>query len=148
MHYRLDYCSCDPYNNHYSLYCPDLNLSDVCISLVHTIIVQTRAKYDHRITYSGDLPKHAYGQGVIACGSTLMGNDSVMIAQSVFDSGRKGNSSSVCGHKIRAQGSATNGGSGSNGVIVKSGKMSLTVVGYCKYTALTQPCDRNSRIDQ
>ena len=143
----LNHFHCNPCNNHYPPYCPDLNLSDVCISLAHTIIVQTRAKQYHRKSYSGTLHKYPEYGGVIACGSTSMGDDNAMIAQSVFDRGSKRNSSSVCGHKISAKGSAVGGGYG-GGVTVYSGKMTLTVVGYCKCTALTQPCNRDRRIDQ
>ena len=79
--------------------------------------------------------------GASACGIPLA-FDSAMISKSIFDHGLKGNSSSVCGHKIWAQ------GSGRNGNTVEGGSLTLTVVSYCKCTALKQPCDRDGKLDQ
>ena len=140
IHYIWGYYDYNPYTGYYSCYCLDQDLSDVCIFLPHTILLRTLAKHNYRISYSGNLTQYTDDIGANACGLPLL-DDSAMISKSLFDHGLKGNTSSVCGHKIWVQ------GYGNDGTTVKGASLTLTVIGYCKCTLLRQPCDRDRKFD-
>ena len=140
-HHLRGYNSCNRCSGHCYRRRLDRDLSHVRIFPAHTLLVRTCAKHGHRITYSGNLPEHDESLVANACGLPLL-YDSAMISQSIFDHGLKGNTSSVCGHKIWAQ------GYGYDGTTVKGASLTLTVIGYCKCTALRQLCNKDRRTDQ